>query len=336
MRTTWKLLSNKAKRDDLIGLTRFFVSGEGDEKRKQKIRKVFFSFSIFGLIGLMCGCELETTALSESDISHEYNEEVKKSLRKLISTSNCHKCPLMGVDIGGKDLSRKGGLSQANLTGADLSQANLTKADLTGADLSQANLTGADLTGADLEGVKLDSAILCRTTMPDGKKLYLNCKNANLTGADLSQAYLTGIDLTGATLGGADLTGAYLGGGAVLAGVDLTGADLSQAYLGRAYLIDANLGGANLTGADLTGADLEGVKLDSAILCRTTMPDGKKLYLNCKNANLSQEYLGGADLTGADLTGADLTGADLTGADLNSAIKCKTIFPWGEDNSGCK
>jgi hypothetical protein len=46
------------------------------------------------------------------------------------------------------------------------------------------------------------------------------------------------------------------------------------------------------------------------------MPDGKKVYSNCKNANLN--------------------GADLTGANLDSAIKCKTISPWGEDNSGCK
>jgi uncharacterized protein YjbI with pentapeptide repeats len=41
------------------------------------------------------------------------------------------------------------------------------------------------------------------------------------------------------------------------------------------------------------------------------MPDGKKVYSNCKNANL-------------------------TGANLDSAIKCKTISPWGEDNLGCK
>ena len=115
-------MSNKTKRDDGVGLSRFFVSGEGDEKRKQKMRKVFFLFVIFGLIGLMCGCELDTTVLSESDISHDHNEEVQKSLRKLISTSHCRKCPLMSVDLGGKDLSSKG-LSQANLTGTDLNSA---------------------------------------------------------------------------------------------------------------------------------------------------------------------------------------------------------------------
>ena len=99
MRATWKPLSNKAKQDDLVGLSRFFVSGEENEKRKQKMRSGLFLFMVLGLVGLMCGCELGTTALSESDISYDYNEEVKKSLRRLISTGNCKKCPLMGVDI---------------------------------------------------------------------------------------------------------------------------------------------------------------------------------------------------------------------------------------------
>ena len=38
----------------------------------------------------------------------------------------------------------------ADLTGADLTDANLRGADLTGADLTDANLRGADLTDADL------------------------------------------------------------------------------------------------------------------------------------------------------------------------------------------
>ena len=71
------------------------------------MRLGLFLFMVLGLVGLMCGCELGTTALSESDISYDYNEEVKKNLRRLISTGNCKKCPLMGVDIRGKDLNHK-------------------------------------------------------------------------------------------------------------------------------------------------------------------------------------------------------------------------------------
>ena len=89
-----------------------------------------------------------------------------------------------------------------------------------------------------------------------------------------------------------------------------------------ANLKDADLNKANLTGADLTKANLTGADLSKA--------------------NLSQADLTFAKLTGANLSQADLTEADLKGANmknirnLDSAIKCKTIMPWGEDNSGCK
>ena len=140
---------------------------------------------VFGLVVLMCGCEVGTTALSESDISDDYNEEVKKSLRKLILTGNCKECPFVGVDISGKDLSHrdltgadlsKANLSQADLTGANLIRADLTKADLTEANLIRANLNGADLTFANLKGANmknirnLDSAIKCKTIMPWGEE----------------------------------------------------------------------------------------------------------------------------------------------------------------------
>ena len=159
MRTTWKPLSNKTKRDDLVGLSRFFVSGEGNEKRKQKMRSAPFLFMVLGLVGLMCGCELGTTALSESDISYDYNKEVNKNLRKLISTGNCKKCRLWQVDIRGKDLS-----------GANLSGANLKEAQLFGAKMWKTNLFGANFTGAKMKEVEdLDSAIKCNTIMPWGE-----------------------------------------------------------------------------------------------------------------------------------------------------------------------
>ena len=102
------------------------------------MRKALFLFMVFGLVVLMCGCEVGTTALSESDISDDYNEEVKKSLKKLISTGNCKEYPFVGVDISGKDLNHK--------------------------DLSEVNLRAAILTGANL-----DSAIKCKTIFPWGE-----------------------------------------------------------------------------------------------------------------------------------------------------------------------
>jgi len=103
------------------------------------MRKALFLFMVFGLVGLMCGCEVGTTALSESDISDDYNEEVKKSLRKLILTGNCKECPFVGVDISGKDLSHK-------------------------------DLTGANLKGAKIKNTRnLDSAIKCKTIFSWGE-----------------------------------------------------------------------------------------------------------------------------------------------------------------------
>ena len=82
---------------------------------------------------------------------------------------------------------------------------------------------------------------------------------------------------------------------------------------------------------DLSGADLSGLDLREADLTE---------------ANLTEANLTKADLTEADLRDADLSGAYLSQANfaeantknirnLDSAIKCKTIFSWGEEHSGC-
>ncbi|MDA1189282.1 MAG: pentapeptide repeat-containing protein [Chloroflexi bacterium] len=64
-------------------------------------------------------------------------------------------------------------LFSANFTGADLRGANFTDANIAGAnmyqaDLRGANLTGADISFADMEDAKLEGAIFCNTTMPNG------------------------------------------------------------------------------------------------------------------------------------------------------------------------
>jgi len=100
--------------------------------------------------------------------------------------------------------------TDADLTGANLWDANLTRADLTGANLTDADLTRADLTGANLWDANLTRANLTR---------------ANLTGANLTDADLTGANLWDANLTDADLTGANLWD-ANLTDADLTGARL--------------------------------------------------------------------------------------------------------------
>ena len=146
---------------------------------------------------------------------------------------------------------------QANLNGANLTNARLKLADLTGANLRGAILTGAKLDKADLTGADL------REWVEDGEPRP----------TILSYAQFEEATLTGAILDGADLTGA-----------DLSRADLTGAHLRRAILIRAKLDGANLSDADLSDANLEGttgisaeeLEIKANHLQGATMPDGSK------------------------------------------------------------
>ena len=132
-------------------------------------------------------------------------------------------------------LNGEGG-SRANLSNADLRDANLSNADLSNADLFGANLRCANLSNADLR--------------------CANLSNADLFGANLRGANLSNADLFGANLRGANLFGA-----------NLRNADLRDADLRCANLSNADLRGANLSNADLCGANLRGANLSNADLC---------------------------------------------------------------------
>ena len=56
----------------------------------------------------------------------------------------------------------------------------------------------------------------------------------------------------------------------------------------------------------------------------------------CEGCDLSGIHLNGADLRRANLSDADLTTSILKNVELDNAILCKTQFPWGEINDGCK
>jgi uncharacterized protein YjbI with pentapeptide repeats len=86
-------------------------------------------------------------------------------------------------------------LSEADLLGALLSEANLSGADLRKANLIVAHLMIANLSGADLRDARLSGAPL---------------SEADLSGADLSRADLRQANLIETNLDGATLTDAYL------------------------------------------------------------------------------------------------------------------------------
>jgi uncharacterized protein YjbI with pentapeptide repeats len=149
----------------------------------------------------------------------------------------------------------------ANLTGANLRQADLRSTSLVGADLTGANLRHATLYaanlcdalfgGADLGGARLCGASIRRAKLSGARLSHANFLQAELATADLSHTDLSGADLTRAGLVGADLSGADLAG-AELRNTDLTGAKLGGADLRGAMLLGAVLGAVDLSDCDLT------------------------------------------------------------------------------------
>ena len=105
------------------------------------------------------------------------------------------------------DSLRGADLSEADLREANLGEANLSEADLRGADLGEANLRWADLQGADLQGANLGEAGLRWADLQGANLGEANLQGANLRGADMQDANLRDADLRWANLQWANLRG---------------------------------------------------------------------------------------------------------------------------------
>ena len=93
---------------------------------------------------------------------------------------------------------------------ADLSGANLRDADLYDADLRWANLRGANLSDADLRWANLRGANLSAADLRGANLRSSNLSAADLRGANLSSANLRSANLSDANLCNAKLSGAKL------------------------------------------------------------------------------------------------------------------------------
>jgi uncharacterized protein YjbI with pentapeptide repeats len=107
-------------------------------------------------------------------------------------------CNLAGIQLSGARMRnsvfvQRCDLAQANLSGADLTEANLRETGLPGADLTDAIVERADFSGADLS-----AAVLARIRGAGSRWVAANLSGANLHGADLAQADLARVDLRGA------------------------------------------------------------------------------------------------------------------------------------------
>jgi len=176
-----------------------------------------------------------------------------------VQVAKSHRLPLRQVgDVRARYKAGERDFRWANLSGADLFEANLSQANLSWADLSEANLSWANLSQANLSWADLSGA---------------NLSGANLSKTDLSRADLSGANLSWANLSKANLSQANLSK-ANLSWANLSGADLSWADLRGANLRAAKLGGTNLKGANLWGAKLSPGWDQFADLKGAILPDG--------------------------------------------------------------
>lgn len=127
---------------------------------------------------------------------------------------------------------RRGRDHPPRLSNADLSGTNLSGADLSGVHLNRTSLIGANLSGANLSATELIGAEL---------------RNANLNDAVLAEAKLIGADLGEADLSGANLSKATLGW-ATLRATKLSGANVTEAVLLETLFADVDL--ANVIGLE--------------------------------------------------------------------------------------
>lgn len=197
-----------------------------------------------------------TSSLPLRDIPDKELEETLQAHRRWLESS-------------GKE-GRQADLSQTNLKGRYLSEANLFNANLLGSDF-----TGANLTHIRLEEANLASAILIQASL-----YQANLIRSNLVGSDLAKAVLSGANCQDADLAGANLQQANLStsdlSGVHLRDANLEGADLTEAKLHDAQLLRTNLRNADLQDADLAtakclmssqlaGSNVSGAKLPESI-----------------------------------------------------------------------
>ncbi|MEZ3114357.1 pentapeptide repeat-containing protein [Halobaculum sp. MBLA0147] len=191
-------------------------------------------------------------------------------------------------------MCRYANLSGANLFDADLSEANLFYADLSEAILADADLSGANLLHADLSGANF---------------FYTDLSEASLADADLSKGDLGGADLSKASLRNADVSEA-----------DLAGADLSGADLFDADLSEANIKHANLSGSNLSSTTAKNTNFRYALFGD---PDTDHSPTNLENAVFRDTDFRGADFTDARLDQTDVTGARI---DAETTFDAETIY----------
>ncbi len=169
---------------------------------------------------------------------------------------------------------------------------DLRRADLSGANLQDAQLADAWLQGATLDGAQMQGALVTDAWM-EGASL----RGAQLQGATLSRVYAQGAALDSARLQGASLDSARLQGASLvdaqMQGASLVDAQMQGASLSRAYAQGAALNRAKLQGSSLDNVQLQGATLDHAQMQGASLDSSAVWRLDGRNAALDGAGLAG-------------------------------------------
>ena len=190
-----------------------------------------------------------------------------------------------------------------NLTRASCSSAWLRRAGFRCAVLKSADLTDAAAMRCDFASADLESANLSRADLRHSKFVRSNLRRAKLVEANLRKAVIARSELNDASFRRADLRQARL------IRLRMNGADWSRARFRNAILIRCDLENLELPGASFAGADFR--------LCL-----------------LTDSFMPGANFRGAILRRAGLAGIDWAGADLRNADLTCATFHLGSSRSG--
>jgi uncharacterized protein YjbI with pentapeptide repeats len=212
-------------------------------------------------------------------------------------------------------------LREADLSGADLSQANFERADLSQCRAVTTNLRHARLMcatlgklaarGADLEHADLSRAKAWQASFEDASLKNADLHEANLEEASFVDANLTGADFSGANLEQADLTRANVNEACFRT------ANLEKATLVGVKLCEGDFAGACFHGARLDGCDLEGMELPGADFRKASLQDALLTGSSMPEACFDGACFHGAGLAEIDWEGASLRGADLRGVSFH-------------------
>ena len=147
-----------------------------------------------------------------------------------------------------------------DLIGADLSHAQIGDANLSGSMLRYANLSNAEISSVNLSRAHLQGAV-----MKNAHLMLIDFTDARASDADLSGATMLQLTMPSLTLDNANLSGAQLNG------VDLSGGFIQYANLSNVGIRNSNLSDTHFLESDLSRARILKSKLSGAEILRTKM-----------------------------------------------------------------